>query len=135
MIFGIGIDITDVRRFRKWVLNPSMLSRFFNEHEQTEDGYVASRDPEERRLSAVCQHYAVRFAAKEAFSKALGTGITGFDLRDVYIEKTAEGKPELCVQNTAAEILSRRCGGARLFVSLSHEKEYAAAVVVIETGE
>ena len=83
-------------------------------------------------MSAVCQHYAVRFAAKEAFSKALGTGISGFNLKDVYITNDENGKPIINVQNSAEEILKNRCQNYKLHVSLSHEKEYAIAYVIIE---
>ncbi len=65
MIFGIGTDIVDVRRFEKWLENEELLERYFNEAELFSKG----------SKSSLCQHYAVRFAAKEAFSKALGTGI------------------------------------------------------------
>ncbi|HAH63681.1 MAG TPA: holo-[acyl-carrier-protein] synthase [Treponema sp.] len=123
MIYGIGTDITDVARFSKWVKDPSMTARFFNEREVQRSGSE----------SFLCQHYAVRFAAKEAFSKALGTGITGFELHDIYIEKNTEGKPELRTQGTAAALLEKRCGrNAKIYVSLSHEKEFAVAFVVIE---
>ncbi len=123
MIYGIGTDITDVARFTKWVKDPSMTARFFNEREVQRSGSE----------SFLCQHYAVRFAAKEAFSKALGTGITGFELRDIYIEKNGEGKPELRTLGTAAAMLEKRCGrNAKIHVSLSHEKEFAVAFVVIE---
>jgi holo-[acyl-carrier protein] synthase len=123
MIYGIGTDITDVGRFLRWVKEPSMTARFFNEREMQKSGSE----------SFLCQHYAVRFAAKEAFSKALGTGIVGFELHDVYIEKNAEGKPELRTQGTAAVLLEKLCGkNAKIHVSLSHEKEFAVAFVVIE---
>lgn len=123
MIYGIGTDITEVSRFEKWVKDPSMTARFFNEREVQRAG----------SQSFLCQHYAVRFAAKEAFSKALGTGITGFELHDIYIEKNGEGKPELRTQGTAAALLEKRCGrNAKIHVSLSHEKEFAVAFVVIE---
>ena len=82
--------------------------------------------------SAKCQHYAARFAAKEAFSKALGTGITGFSLQDVYITNDESGKPFLNVKDSAADVLKERCGECKLHVSLSHEKEYATAFVIIE---
>ena len=123
MIYGIGTDITEVRRFVKWAADPGMIIRFFNKNEVMDQGSDAAR----------CQHYAVRFAAKEAFSKALGTGITGFELRDVFIKKNKEGRPELCVQGSARSLFNRRCPNGRIFVSLSHEKEYAVAVVVIDT--
>lgn len=120
MIYGIGTDITAVKRFEKWVKDSQMIDRFFNQAEKC-TGTEAAK----------CQHYAVRFAAKEAFSKALGTGLT-FDLKDVYITKNEEGKPFLQIQGSARKILDERCGKCSVHVSLSHEKEYAIAYVMIE---
>lgn len=125
MIYGIGTDIAEVKRFERWVKNPRMIERFFNEKEIT-DG---------KNISAMCQHLAVRFAAKEAFSKALGTGLSGFDLKDVYITKDENGKPVLNFQKSAVKLLKEKCGECRVHVSLSHEKEYGLAFVVIEKGE
>lgn len=122
MIAGIGTDITEVCRFEKWVKNPEMLERFFNEKECGFSGSIASQ----------CQHYAARFAAKEAFSKALGTGITGFNLKEVYITKDSEGKPLLNIEGAALSLMKERFGECNSFVSLSHEKEYAVAFVVLE---
>ncbi|MGI5057111.1 holo-ACP synthase [Treponema socranskii] len=123
MIYGIGTDIADVRRFAKWVENPDLIERFFNKREIKTSG---SR----QKLQ---EHYASRFSVKEAFSKALGTGIAGFQLADVYVEHDEEGKPELRLEGRAAALVEMRCGkGARISVSLSHEKEYAVAFVVIE---
>ena len=125
MIAGIGTDITEVRRFEKWVKDPSMLERFFNEKEMSSA----------KSQAAKCQHYAARFAAKEAFSKALGTGITGFGLKDVYITNDSEGKPLLNIEGAALSLMKERLGQCRAFVSLSHEKEYATAFVILEKGE
>ena len=122
MIAGIGTDIADVRRFEKWVKDPSILERFFNEKERSFAGSESAR----------CQHYAVRFAAKEAFSKALGTGITGFGLKDVYIINDSEGKPLLNIEGKALSVMKERFGDCKAFVSLSHEKDYAIAFVVLE---
>ncbi|WP_027727397.1 holo-ACP synthase [Treponema sp. C6A8] len=123
MIFGIGTDIAEVRRFEKWVKNPQMFMRFFNSAEIMDGGSEGAR----------CQHYAVRFAAKEAFAKAIGTGIA-FDLKDVFITKDQLGKPFLNVQGSAKKLLEEKAGlGYNIHVSLSHEKEYALAFVVIET--
>ncbi len=122
MIAGIGTDIAETGRFEKWIKNPEMLQRFFNEKELSN---AAS-------LSAKCQHYAARFAAKEAFSKALGTGITGFNLKEVYITNNSEGAPLLNVEGAAFSLLQERYGKCNIFVSLSHEKEYALAFVIIE---
>ncbi len=125
MIFGIGTDITEVGRFKRWVADARMIRRFFN----PEEFFSGSGE------AAACQHYAARFAAKEAFSKALGTGLAGFELSDVYIRHDKAGCPELVLENRAAALLASRCGEARLFVSLSHEKAYAVATVVIEKVE
>ena len=122
MIGGIGTDITEVKRFEKWVKNPEMLQRFFNEKEMS----GAQSD------SAKSQHYAARFAAKEAFSKALGTGITGFNLKEVYITNNSEGAPLLNIEGAALSLMKERLGDCRAFVSLSHEKEYAIAYVILE---
>ena len=125
MICGIGTDIAQVSRFEKWVKDPKMLERFFNEKERRSA----------KSEAAACQHYAARFAAKEAFSKALGTGISGFDLKDVYITNNSEGAPLLNIEGAALSLMKERYGDCKTFVSLSHEKEYAVAFVIIEKGE
>lgn len=83
----------------------------------------------------LCEYYAVRFAAKESFSKALGTGLKGFSLNEVFIEKDCNGKPLLRVTGKALEAMENSFGkDCILHVSLSHEKEYALAYVIIERG-
>ena len=124
MIYGIGTDISLVSRFEKWVSNPDMIKRFFNPSEIMENG----------SLSAKCQHYAARFAAKEAFSKALGTGLV-YNIKDSFIVNNDDGKPELVLQDSAKLLFEKQCGNFENFhlhVSLSHEKEYATAFVIIE---
>ena len=96
MICGIGCDIVEVQRFKKWVNNKAFLERFFNAAEFSE-----SLHHEE----LLCEHYAVRFAAKEAFSKALGTGIKGFELTDIFIMKDNGGQPYLSITGKAAALL------------------------------
>ncbi len=123
MIFGIGTDIVEVRRFERWLNTPGMVERFFHPDEIPSAGCTAAR----------CQRLAVRFAAKEALSKAIGTGISGFDLRDVCVQHDKNGKPELRLYGSAAALTEKRCGRCKAHVSLSHEKEYALAFVVIET--
>lgn len=145
MIFGIGVDIAKCSRFEKWLDSQvgskggGMIERFFNPAEildggrsQAQDG--ASENRTQAQKSAALQHYAARFAAKEAFSKALGCGLA-FDLRDAWIQNDADGKPELRLQKSAEEALKKRCPqwqAAKILVSLSHEKEYAVAQVAIE---
>ncbi|HAO30820.1 MAG TPA: holo-[acyl-carrier-protein] synthase [Treponema sp.] len=125
MVCGIGVDMAKVSRFLRWVKDPKMIDRYFNKQEQL----LSQTASEQRR----CEWYAVRFAAKEAFSKALGTGLNGFDLCDIYIVKDESGMPSLCVTGRALSVLHQKCGqNARVFVSLTHEKEYALAFVTIE---
>ena len=122
MICGIGVDMTTVERFIKWVEKPEMIDRFFNKEEKTSNPNIVFQK----------EHYAARFAAKEAFSKALGTGISGFELKEVYITHNEEGKPVLNVEGAALALMNKRFGNCNVFVSLSHEKEYAVAFVVLE---
>lgn len=123
MIYGIGTDISEVKRFKKWLENPSMINRFFNEEE-----FFSGEGALERKL----QHYAARFSAKEAFVKALGTGFKNFSLKEIYVTKDSEGKPFINVTGNAEKILKERCGNCSMHLTLSHEKEYAVAFVVIE---
>lgn len=123
MIFGIGVDICQVSRFSNKINDTKFISRFFNEKEIL-TSYQSNK--------YACEYYASRFAAKEAFSKALGTGIRNFELKDVYVEKNDLGKPKLKVENTAEVQLQKLVNNPKIHLSISHEKEYAQAFVVIE---
>ena len=124
MIFGIGTDIAHVQRFERWVQTPGMIERFFAPEEFL-------RSPVQHK-NRVCQHYAARFAAKEAFAKALGTGLA-FELKDVCVKKHSTGRPYLSLSASALQVCQSVCGSAySVHLSLSHEKEYAIAVVIIE---
>lgn len=127
MIYGIGCDIVKVSRLEKWVQSEgSYIERFFHEDERLSESVSFQRK---------CESYAGKFAAKEAFSKALGTGISGFSLKDVYVVSDSKGKPEFRVTGKALELVEELCGkNCRIHVSISHEKEYAVAYAVIETG-
>ena len=122
MICGMGVDLTTVERFAKWIEDPKLIDRFFNEQEKCSNKSITFQK----------EHYAARFAAKEAFGKALGTGISGFSLDDVYIKNEPNGKPVLMVQGSAQQKLQQIYGDCILHVSLSHEKNNAIAVVIIE---
>ena len=137
MIFGIGIDIAKVSRFEKWVRNSDMIYRFFNECEileiegETDDEKNKNR---EKKMAFLCEHYASRFAAKEALSKALGTGFVGLSLSDFGIKKNENGKPEFLFGEKTTRILEEKCGkNANVQLSISHEKEFAIAFVIIES--
>ncbi len=123
MILGIGIDIVEVERLREGKRPKDFLQRILHPDEYT---YImcSGEDP---AVSA-----AARFAAKEAFGKALGTGIKGFSLRDVKVIHDRDGRPLIELEQGAKKLFDGR-GGRHIHLSLSHEKHYASAVVVIES--
>ena len=118
MISGIGTDIVEISRFTRLIENTQFLTKHFTEFEN-QYFVLKNKNP---------QTVAASFAAKEAFSKALGTGVRGFTLKDVEILHDNLGKPYINVYNRAKELL----GGGKVFLSLSHSDEYATAMVVIE---
>ncbi len=124
MILGIGFDMVEVERMQSWAAKRELMARFFHEQE------ISDMELQDK-LKA--QSLAARFAAKEAFGKALGTGVVGFEMKDLRVISGRHGKPELIVRGKAREMLEAH-GGERVFLSLSHEKTYAGAVVVIERG-
>ncbi len=122
MILGIGIDIVHISRMKKWQANEELLRRYFHPDELEE---VRSRG-----LRSI-QSLAARFAAKEAYGKALGTGLRDLRLKDIRVRSDTNGKPDLCLYGTAKEQFSG-IGGHSLFVSMTHEHDNAIAVVVLE---
>ena len=131
MIAGIGTDIAKVSRFEKWVNNPGLIFRFFNSCE-----IIPAEESKARKINFLCEHYASRFAAKEAFAKALGTGFVGLDLSDFGIQKDDAGRPFFHFGEKTASVIEKKCGkGAKVSVSISHEKEFAVSFVVIENRE
>jgi len=125
LIRGIGIDIVRSGRLELWLSNRAILERFFHDQEIAD---VFARG--DGRLFSL----AARFAAKEAYGKALGTGIAGFSLRDVQVANDGNGKPEVVLHGDARKALER-LGGSRVFLSLAHERDNAVAVVVIEGSD
>jgi holo-[acyl-carrier protein] synthase len=124
MILGIGIDLCDVERIRR--LLEKDRSRFVRRvFLEAEAAYC-----EGRRRPAI--HYAARFAAKEAFMKAVGTGWR-LGWWQVEVVRGPSGRPELALSGRAAEVMERR-GLRRAHLSLTHSAESAAAVVVLEGG-
>ena len=122
MILGLGIDIVHVRRIHHWMKTEGLVERFFHPEEA-----ASSKE----RGHAEALSLAARFAAKEAFGKALGTGLAGMRLRDIQVVNNHNGKPEMLLFGDALASL-HRVGGRHVHLSLTHERENAVAVVVIE---
>ena len=118
-VLGIGVDIVEVGRFASSMQRSgqAFLDRLFLPDEQA---YCSPQ-----REPARC--FAARFAAKEAVSKALGTGI-GAQLawRDIEIRRRDSGEPFIVLHGTGAET-ARRLGVSAILLSLSHSEHYAVA--------
>ena len=120
MIIGIGTDIIEIERVRRAVEREHFKRRTFTE---TEINYCESRG----KNSAAS--YAARFAAKEAFFKALGTGIVT-SLTEIEVRNDSYGKPEIFLFDATKNLAQEKCVN-EIFLSLSHSREYATAVVVL----
>jgi holo-[acyl-carrier protein] synthase len=122
MILGLGIDIVHVGRIRHWETVPGLVERFFHPEEVLDA---------RARGSGESLSLAARFAAKEAFGKALGTGLAGIRLGDIQVVNDRNGRPEIVLHGTALARLGAM-GGVRVHVSLTHESDNAVAIAIIE---
>ena len=123
-IFGIGTDIVSVDRIKNSLKNKKFIGRIFNEKEILKC--------KKNKNSINC--YAKRFAAKEAFSKALGTGISnGINFNEIVVLNRKSGKPYISIIGQTRKILKKKFKRkkSKISLSLSDEKKYAVAFVTI----
>lgn len=125
MIFGIGVDLVKIPRIA------AVLQRFGDRFKNRIYTSQEISYCENRGLSV--NHYALRFAAKEAFSKALGVGLrrNGIRWQEVEVVSAPTGRPELRVNGRAAQLCAEN-GIQGIFISLTDEGEFGIAVVVLE---
>jgi holo-[acyl-carrier protein] synthase len=123
MIYGIGTDIIEVERMQKHLSNnPALKNKLFTVLEQE---YAEKR-------ATIFQHYAARFAAKEAFFKALGTGYRfGMAFHEIEVENDDLGKPVINLHGKVKEYVEQQ-NITIIHLSISHVKEMASAFVVLE---
>ena len=123
-IFGIGTDIVSVKRIKNSLKNKSFVNRIFNAKEILKCKKIYN--------SSNC--YAKRFAAKEAFSKALGTGVSnGINFNEIVILNKKSGKPYINIIGQTKKVLDKKFKRkkTKISLSLSDEKKYAVAFVTI----
>jgi len=127
VIVSIGIDIIEVYRIRETMARtPRFAERVFTEKERTFC---------EAKGAAAAQSFAARFAAKEAFLKALQTGWRGrITWHDIEICSSENGVPSLEIRGEAKKILEN-LGANKIHLSLSHTTEHAVAQVVLERAK
>jgi len=124
MIKGNGIDIIEVERIKKSIVNEAFLKKIYTENEID---YLRNR-----KLNP--QTAAGLFAAKEAVSKCLGTGFSTFGPTDIEISKDDNGKPIVNLMNNAL-VIAKKNNISNIQLSITHIKDYALAFAIAEGKE
>lgn len=125
MIKGLGVDIVEIDRMKEALRrHPRLRERVFSAEERA---YCDRRNRPE-------VHYALRFAAKEAVLKALGTGFAGMSFKDVEVVRDAGGRPSPRLKGRAAEVASE-LGVVEMHLSLSYTHSTAVASAVAITAD
>ena len=123
-IFGVGTDIVSVDRIKNSLRNKNFINRIFNKKEIIKC----------KKINNSINCFAKRFAAKEAFSKALGTGISnGINFREIIVLNRKSGKPYISIIGKTKKIIDKKFKRkkSKISLSLSDEKKYAVAFVTI----
>jgi holo-[acyl-carrier protein] synthase len=126
MIVGTGIDIVEVDRIAEKISkSKGFIEKVFSKDEI---------DFCELKGVNKAQHYAARFAAKEAFLKATGKGLLlTNELNEIEISVNEDGKPEIYLRGSLAHLIEEKRW--RIHLSMSHVKDTACAMVILETLE
>lgn len=113
-----GVDTVEIKRIKKSLENTSFLERVYGKKE------IQYFKEHNMPLNTI----AAAFCAKEAFGKAIGTGITGFNLNEVQTLHNEKGKPYLELSGSAKKLALEE--NFEFDISITHTKEYATAVVI-----
>ena len=124
-IIGNGVDIVDNKRIEKLLINNNFLKRIFTKNE------IKISKNRKNKIN----YFAKRFAAKEAFVKALGTGFRNkINFSDIEITNDINGKPKLKISAKIKQVIQKKFKTKKtnIYVSLSDEKKYSIAYVILE---
>ena len=121
MIVGIGNDIIEIERIEKAISKEGFKNKVYTQREL---------ENIEKRGDRV-ETYAGIFSAKEAISKAIGTGVREFSLTDLEILNDDLGKPYVVVSERLDKIIKSKKENYQIEISISHSKKYAIAMVII----
>jgi len=121
MIVGIGNDIIEIERIEKAISKESFKNKVYTQREL---------ENIEKRGDRV-ETYAGIFSAKEAISKAIGTGVREFSLTDLEILNDDLGKPYVVVSEKLDKIIKSKKEDYQIEISISHSKKYATAVAMV----
>lgn len=121
MIKGIGTDIVEIARIKRLMKNQHAIDRLLTKKEAE---LMANR-------AKPHEFFAGRFAAKEAVSKAFGVGISKCPPNEVEVLNDDLGAPYVVLYDNAKKLQESK-NATKIFISITHEKEYAVAMVVLE---
>jgi len=124
-ILGIGVDIIQNYRIKKAIINQSFVNRIFTKSE------ISSS----KKRNFKTNYFAKRFAAKEALVKSIGTGIgKSINFKDINIINDKSGKPNIKLTNKVNDLIVKKFRTRKfdIFLSLSDEKNYSIAFVIIQ---
>ena len=121
MIVGIGNDIIEIERIEKAISKEGFKDKIYTQREL---------ENIEKRGDRV-ETYAGIFSAKEAISKAIGTGVREFSLTDLEILNDDLGKPYVVVSERLDKIIKSKKEDYQIEISISHSKKYATAVAMV----
>ena len=124
-IIGIGVDIIQNSRIKKAIKNKYFVSRIFSNSEITNS----------KKKNNKTNYFAKRFAAKESFIKSIGIGIRkDINFKDIYVINDKSGKPNIKFSNKVNNLIIKKFKTKNfdIFLSLSDEKNYSIAFVVIQ---
>ena len=121
MILGIGNDIIEIERVEKAILKEGFKNKVYTQKELENIEKRGNRT----------ETYAGIFSAKEAISKAIGTGVREFSLIDLEILNDDLGKPYVVVSEKLDKILKNKKESYQIEISISHSKKYATAMAII----
>ena len=121
MIIGIGNDIIEIERIEKAISKEGFKNKIYSQRELENIQKRGNRT----------ETYAGIFSAKEAISKAIGTGVREFSLTDLEILNDDLGKPYVVVSEKLDKILRNKKEEYQIEISISHSKKYAIAMAII----
>jgi len=124
-VLGIGVDIVKNSRIKKSILNKSFLYRVF-----TNEEILISKNTKNKS-----SYFAKRFAAKEAFSKSLGTGFRDdFNFKDISVINDKLGKPSFFISKKIKNMIKKKFKIRKFnfFLSITDEEKYSMAFVILQ---
>jgi len=126
-ILGIGVDVVENKRIQKSIKNTLFIKRIYTSKELKQSKGVVNK----------VGYFSKRFAAKEAFSKALGTGLRmNLNFKDIEVMNDKMGKPYYVKNIKINKIINKRfkTKNYQCFLSISDEKKYSTAFAIIQTS-